>query len=98
MHWLIGIDEAGYGPNLGPLVQAAVAARVPDGCDCLWSLLADAVCRAGDAAGGRVVIDDSKLVHGGPGGLAALELGVLTVTGDSAAGPWPLADLLDRAS
>ena len=24
MPWVVGIDEAGYGPNLGPLVQAAV--------------------------------------------------------------------------
>ena len=32
----IGIDEAGYGPNLGPLVQAAVVLRVPAKCDDGW--------------------------------------------------------------
>ncbi len=26
----IGIDEAGYGPNLGPLVMSAVVAESPD--------------------------------------------------------------------
>ena len=25
--WVIGIDEAGYGPNLGPLVMSAVVAE-----------------------------------------------------------------------
>ena len=30
MPWVVGIDEAGYGPNLGPLVQSAVALRLPD--------------------------------------------------------------------
>ena len=28
--WVVGIDEAGYGPNLGPLVQAAVGLYLPD--------------------------------------------------------------------
>jgi len=30
MGWIIGTDEAGYGPNLGPLVVAATLWRVPD--------------------------------------------------------------------
>jgi ribonuclease HII len=30
MAWMIGIDEAGYGPNLGPLVVAATVWRIED--------------------------------------------------------------------
>ena len=30
MGYLIGTDEAGYGPNLGPLVVSASVWRVPD--------------------------------------------------------------------
>ncbi|MBU4400433.1 MAG: hypothetical protein KKE86_13995, partial [Planctomycetes bacterium] len=31
MGYLVGTDEAGYGPNLGPLVISATAWEVPDG-------------------------------------------------------------------
>ena len=31
MSYLIGTDEAGYGPNLGPLVISASVWHVPDG-------------------------------------------------------------------
>ena len=31
MGYLIGTDEAGYGPNLGPLVISATAWEAPDG-------------------------------------------------------------------
>lgn len=76
MPWIVGIDEAGYGPNLGPLVQAAVAAKTPDPRICLWKRLADHVRRATDPDDGRLLIDDSKLVHTGADKLARLERGV----------------------
>jgi hypothetical protein len=79
MPWLVGIDEAGLGPNLGPLVQAAVAAQVPEGTGCLWSCLASGVRRAADPEDGRILIDDSKLVNAGPHGLTRLERGVIGV-------------------
>src|SRR4051812_5747351 len=83
MPWIVGLDEAGYGPTLGPLVQAVVAARVPDGVGCLWERLRRGVRRAGDSDDGRVLIDDSKLVHAGPHGLARLER---TIAGTLASG------------
>ncbi len=77
--WVVGIDEAGYGPNLGPLVQAAVALRLPDsdpaGWDTLQPLVRSAAGRWGRDA--RLVIDDSKRVYHGPNALGKLELGVL---------------------
>lgn len=65
MTWLVGIDEAGYGPNLGPLVQAAAAIRVDDPAECLWTKHSETICRATEEPRGRIIIDDSKLVHVG---------------------------------
>ena len=56
-----GIDEAGYGPRLGPLLVTAAAFEVPDDCAdaCLWERLAAVVAKkAGDPE--RVAVDDSK--------------------------------------
>ena len=75
MRW-VGIDEAGYGPNLGPMVMTAVVAEstnpaggdgsTPTALD-FWSDLATTVDRAGGDPG-RVWIDDSKaILHGGKG-------------------------------
>lgn len=72
MPYFVGLDEAGYGPNLGPLVQTAVACWAPD-THCLWERLADTVCRSHDVAVGRMVIDDSKKVYSGRNGLERLE-------------------------
>src|SRR5437762_3576896 len=79
MAWLVGIDEAGYGPNLGPLVMTAVALRLPDAaieCDA-WQLLAAGVRRHGERDDGRLVVADSKLVYSTSRGLAHLERTVL---------------------
>jgi ribonuclease HII len=78
MPWIIGIDEAGYGPNLGPLVMTSVAWRVPEklaGAD-LWQVLAAAVRRAGEAADERLLVADSKVVYSTARGLHGLESGV----------------------
>lgn len=83
-----GIDEAGYGPMLGPLCVACSAfvlhrhdpaAGAPD----LWKVLEPACCRAGGDRGGRIAIDDSKKLKGANSGathpLKRLERGVMTM-------------------
>ena len=77
MPWVVGIDEAGYGPNLGPLVQAAVALHLPDGDHAGWDTLQPVVRRCCDVPDSRLLIDDSKKVYT-RFGLAALELGVMS--------------------
>lgn len=79
MVWVVGIDEAGYGPNLGPLVMTSVAFRVRKKAarSDLWKALGSAVRRRGEPADDRPLVDDSKFVYAGPKGMAALETGVL---------------------
>ena len=97
MAWLIGVDEAGYGPNLGPFVMTAVACRVPEDLAAadLWQALRPAVRRHGEADDGRLLVEDSKLVYAAPRGLLCLETGVLALLRAArAAGQSALADLL----
>jgi ribonuclease HII len=79
MAWLIGTDEAGYGPNLGPLVVSATLWRLPDislARD-LYDMLADVVCRTPRTGDPRLPIADSKQLYSPGVGLAALEQAVL---------------------
>jgi len=79
----VGIDEAGYGPNLGPLVMTAVIAESRDAAEegrdrqerstpDLWRDLAATVDRGGGDAG-RFWVDDSKVVLRGGHGRKRLE-------------------------
>ena len=96
MRWA-GIDEAGYGPNLGPLVMTAVLAEGPgDRAPDVWSDFGDAVTRAGGPAD-ALWVDDSKRLYRGGQGLDRLEAATLAAVAAAAAGgpvPGTLGGLL----
>lgn len=78
MPLIIGMDEAGYGPNLGPLVVTATVWEVPGDprkCD-LWKLFAPVVSPDPAQDDSQIQIADSKQVYTPSKGLANLEAGV----------------------
>ncbi len=88
MTLVIGTDEAGYGPNLGPLVVSATVWRMAAPPPAVEATLATALLEAAAAADPAATRPaplwaDSKQVYrggrkAGDRGLAALEAGVLT--------------------
>ena len=95
MAFLIGLDEAGYGPTLGPLVVAATSFRFeeagsPDPGD-LWTLLSRSVTRQPRRGDRRIPIADSKVIFSPHKGLSNLEEAVLAAT--LASRPVPTASL-----
>lgn len=84
--FFVGIDEAGYGPNLGPLVVASTAFQATAdwrGAD-WWERLAGHVGRVGSRCG--LVVDDSKRVMAQSLGIALLVNSVATLL--QATGQW----------
>jgi hypothetical protein len=85
------MDEAGFGPNLGPLVVTVTAWEVPGAPAAFdfWSTLAHVITQAPSAAGedGKLHVADSKRVYSPARGLAPLEEAVLSMLNcrDSAA-------------
>ena len=61
-----GIDEAGYGPLLGPMTVACTAWSTDEALGLwpdLWKPLSSAVCKRPTDHKGRVAIDDSKTLN-----------------------------------
>ncbi|HEY2760675.1 MAG TPA: hypothetical protein VGI75_08025, partial [Pirellulales bacterium] len=80
MPFLIGTDEAGYGPNYGPLCICATVWEVDEGIDaaCLYKKLRRSVTECVDRAAKRKIIwADSKAVYKNGCGMDHLERGVL---------------------
>jgi hypothetical protein len=80
---LAGIDEAGYGPVLGPLVMTVVGLDAPAAtADAdLWRVLNACVARRYKKREPRVIITDSKTLSSRPDGFELLELSALSMLG-----------------
>lgn len=79
-----GIDEAGYGPLLGPLVVGSCAIELPgllgdEDPPCLWTRLKKVVSRTRSRTGQRLHVNDSKAVYTPAAGLRELERSVLSM-------------------
>ncbi len=89
MPYLIGTDEAGYGPRLGPLLISISVWHVdgpPSEVD-LYDVFAGQICPARSRGPNALVIDDSKKIYHSGGPLRLLERSVLGCLATLA--PWP---------
>ena len=83
MGLIIGMDEAGYGPNLGPLVITATVWRVPGDprkTD-FWKSLDSVVSQSATKDADRIHVADSKEVYSPARGIQSLERSIQTVFG-----------------
>ena len=83
-----GVDEAGYGPLLGPLVVSMsifdISAQEPGGyAEDSWEVLSKCIARCARGAQSRTVVADSKKIYHGRDDLHRLERTVLAFLGTS---------------
>lgn len=98
MGLLIGMDEAGLGPNLGPLVVTVTVWDVPGSpreFD-LWGAMADIASQSPTKEPLKLHIADSKQVYAPGKGLAVLERAVLSAMRLLGHGPQSLSSLSEN--
>jgi ribonuclease HII len=94
MPLVIGTDEAGYAPNLGPLVVSATAWQAPNRVFDFYTELAEEVHTEIVDGDPRLVIADSKIAYRAGGSLDRLETAVLTLLGTCGLVPRRISELL----
>ncbi|MEE9293501.1 MAG: hypothetical protein V3W34_00850 [Phycisphaerae bacterium] len=95
---VVGIDEAGYGPLLGPLVVTGVAFQVPDeaAAECLWQRLQNSITKRIAKRDVRLPIVDSKKLFRRGDGLKALERSALVMLSAADHRPRRTVELMDQ--
>jgi len=94
---LVGIDEAGYGPLLGPLVVSSSSFSLPDELvdSDLWQILNKSISINRKHLSGRLLITDSKKAYSKSLGITQLQRTVLSVLKYIGKEPLTLIELLD---
>jgi ribonuclease HII len=94
---LVGIDEAGFGPLLGPLVVSSSIFSVPHNLltSDLWQVLRKSVNYGRKGLAGRLLITDSKKAYSKSIGIKHLQRTVLTALRCLGKEPSTLTELLD---
>ncbi len=97
---IAGIDEAGYGPTLGPLVVTATVFRIPDDKinESMWELLAESCSPATKKKTQKLVIADSKKLYSKSLGIAPLERTALVMLSTLSKQPTTFREYLNAVS